>query len=125
MNKREASRRTRSRRERGGILHVAPVRMHTLALTGQLGKESAVKLEAAIDELCASGVERLLLDLSELTGIDRTGIDVVAMRCRLCRRRGVTVELIGVNAAVAGAFAAAGLAEDLPFRENLLARRVS
>lgn len=102
-------------RGRVGISHQRPLRLHTLAITGQLGHESAAELEAAIDDLCGAGVDRLVLDLSGLTAIDRTGVDVIAMRCRLCSRRGVTVELGGACAEVMAAFRAAGLAGKLPF----------
>jgi anti-anti-sigma factor len=107
------------RRERGGASRPPPLRSHTLELTGQLGHESAVSLEAAIDELCAAGIERLVLDLNGLTAIDRTGVGVIAMRCRLCRRRGVAVELSGGRTEVMAAFEAAGLGDGLPFQRAL------
>jgi anti-anti-sigma factor len=101
------------------------MRVHRLALQGELGHDSAVALEAAIDDLCAGGVERLVLDLSGLRAIDRTGVGVVAMRCRLCRRHGVAVELIAASPAIAAAFEAAGLVGELPFRDNSPVRSVS
>jgi anti-anti-sigma factor len=103
-------------RGRGGIPHDPPQRLHTLEITGQLGHESAAELEAAIDDLCAAGVERLVLDLSGLSAIDRTGVDVIAMRCRLCGARGVSVELRGARPGVMAAFCGAGLAGKLPFQ---------
>ncbi len=125
MNKQQTVRRTRGRRERGFVLSLAPPRVHRLALRGALGHDSAVTLEAAIDDLCAAGLDRLVLDLSGLTAIDRTGVAVVAMRCGLCRRHGVAVELTGASPSVAAAFDAAGLSGQLPFRENSLVRTVS
>ncbi len=124
MDKRETVHRRRSRRERAA-LHLAPMRVHRLALSGELGHDSAVTLEAAIDDLCAAGVERLVLDLSGLRAIDRTGVGVVAMRCELCRRHGVAVEVVGASPVIAAAFEAAGLRGRLPFRENSLAPSVS
>ena len=122
MDKRETVHRGLSRRERRSILHAAPPRVHRLALRGELGHDSAAALEAAIDDVCAAGVERLVLELSGLTAIDRTGVGVVAMRCRLCSRNGVAVELTGASPAIAAAFEAAGLTAQLPFGENPLAR---
>jgi anti-anti-sigma factor len=103
-------------RGRGGIPHHPPRRLHTLEITGQLGHECAAELEAAIDDLCAAGVERLVLDLSGLMAIDRTGVDVIAMRCRLCGSRGVSVELCGARPEVMAVFCGAGLAGKLPFQ---------
>ena len=111
-------------RVRGRFQHVAPVRIHRLALSGELGYDSAPALEAAIDDLCAAGIDRLVLDLSALEAIDRTGVDVIAMRRRLCGRRGVAVELAGARPAVASAFAAAGIGGEAGLGEDSLARSV-
>ena len=120
MKQRETTRRGTPRRARRATLHMAPVRVHRLAVNGELGHDTAVALEAAIDDLCAAGVERLVLDLRELEAIDRVGVDVIAMRCGLCLRRGVVVDLVGTPPAIAAAFEAAGLAHQLPLRENPL-----
>jgi anti-anti-sigma factor len=119
MDQREWSRRGRSHTARRTLTHPQPIRIHRLALSGELGHHSAVALEAAIDELCAAGVNRLVLDLAGLEAIDRTGVRVIAMRCRLCGRRGVAVELVGARPNVAAAFRAAGLS-DLPFLGSAL-----
>jgi anti-anti-sigma factor len=121
MDQREFSRRGRSHTARRTLSHPHPIRIHRLALSGVLGHDSAVSLEAAIDELCAAGVTRLILDLAGLEAIDRTGVGVIAMRWRLCAQRGVTVEIVGARPNVAAALLGAGLWE-LPFRENSLAR---
>ncbi len=89
-----------------------------LELTGKLGHHSAAALEAAIDDVCGAGIDRLVIDLRALTGIDRTGVDVIAMRCRLCRRRGVIVELIAPRPQLMAAFEAAGLGQELPFFQD-------
>jgi anti-anti-sigma factor len=119
MNQRETTRRGSSRLVRRTLSHAQPIRTHRLALSGELGHDSAVALEAAIDDLCAAGVNRLVLDLSGLEAIDRTGVDVIALRCGLCDRRGVSVDLVGTRPHVAAAFRGAGLSE-LPFREKSL-----
>ena len=121
MNQREWAHRGRSHVARRMLPHPEPILIHRLVLSGELGHDSAVALEAAIDELCANGVNRLVLDLTGLEAIDRTGVAVIAMRCGLCGRRGVSVELVGTRPNVAAAFRGAGLSE-LPFREGALVR---
>jgi anti-anti-sigma factor len=96
--------------ESGVPVRPTPIRAHRLLLTGELGHDSAAALEAEIDVLCASGIERLVLDLGGLRAIDATGIRVIAMRCALCEKRGMRVELERVGGALGAAFAAAGLA---------------
>ncbi len=90
------------------------LRRHRLFITGELGQQSAASLEAEIDALCEAEVDELVLDLGGLRGIDATGARVLAMRRELCRRRGVHVELAGVDAEVRRAFLAAGLDEPGP-----------
>jgi len=119
MNQREWAHSGRSHAARRARPRPQPTRIHRLVLSGALGHDSAVALEAAIDELCATGLNRLVLDLTGLEAIDRTGIGVIAMRCRLCGRRGISVELVGARANIVAAFRGAGLSE-LPFGERAL-----
>jgi anti-anti-sigma factor len=83
------------------------IRTHRLTLTGELGHDSAPALEAAIDTLCDSGIDELVLDLGGLAAIDATGVQVLAMRCAICNKRGVRVLLERVDAAVQQGLAAA------------------
>jgi anti-anti-sigma factor len=121
----EGARRARGRVERPGPGRLRPgsgrdgdgpvpirprvIRTHRLRVSGELGHDSAVTLEAEIDALLESEIEELVLDLGDLCAIDATGVRVLAMRRELCRRRGVRVELTGAVGGVAEALAAAGL----------------
>ena len=67
---------------------------HTLSLTGELNHRSAHMLEAEIERLGEEGVDRIILDLRRLKGIDATGVAVIAFRCELCKRRGNDFALI-------------------------------
>jgi anti-anti-sigma factor len=101
----------------------APVQVHRLVLVGELAHDSAVALEAEIDELCRSRIDVLVLDLTRLREIDETGITVIALRSRLCASRGVQVELIRGPRRVQRGFELAGLAGELPFRGDSEADR--
>ncbi len=90
-------------------------RTHRLMLRGELGHDSAVAVEAGIDDLCESHIDHLVLDLGGLRSIDATGIRVISMRCVLCKRRGIPVEVDHVEGVVRRAFLAAGLLDRLPF----------
>jgi anti-anti-sigma factor len=92
----------------------AVLRTHRLTVKGELGQHSAAALEAEIDALCAGGIDELLLDLEGLRRIDATGARVIALRCALCEKRGVRVEVERVTRAVREAFRAAGQLELLP-----------
>jgi|SRR5436190_10022030 len=88
---------------------------HTLSLTGELNHRSAHMLEAEIERLGEEGVDRIILDLRRLKGIDATGVAVVAFRCELCKRRGNDFALIRGPRSVQREFERAGVAERLPF----------
>src|SRR5437763_3088883 len=88
---------------------------HTLSLTGELNHRSAHMLEAEIERLGEEGVDRIILDLRRLKGIDATGVAVVAFRCELCKRRGNDFALIRGPHSIHREFERAGVAERLPF----------
>jgi anti-anti-sigma factor len=94
------------------------LRMHTLVLTGSLGRGSVHMLEAEIERLCEEGVTGITLDLRQLTEIDAVGVAVVAFRCGLCRRRGYDFALIRGSRPVQRPFEKAGLCELLPFADE-------
>jgi len=88
---------------------------HTLNLTGELNHRSAHILEAEIERLGEEGVDRIVLDLRHLKGIDATGVAVIAFRCELCKRRGNDLALIRGSSLVHREFERAGVAGRLPF----------
>ena len=88
---------------------------HTLNLTGELNHRSAHILEAEIERLGEEGVDRIILDLRRLKGIDATGVAVIAFRCELCKRRGNDFALIRGPRSIQREFERAGVAERLPF----------
>jgi anti-anti-sigma factor len=103
------------------VLASVTVRTHTLILTGELDRGSALVLEAEIERLCEEGVTGITLDLRELTYIDSIGVAVIGFRCGLCQRRGYDFALIPGSRAIQRAFEQAGLAELLPFQEDEVA----
>jgi anti-anti-sigma factor len=99
-------------------LATAPVKAHTLILTGELSRDCAHELEAEIERLCGDGVSDITLDLRGLTYIDSIGVAVIAYCCGLGERRGYELSLIAGADGVQRAFARAGLSELLPFRDG-------
>jgi anti-anti-sigma factor len=81
---------------------------HTLLLSGRLDRSSTHMLEAEIERLCESGVRQITLDVTHLTGIDFTGVAVIAFRRKWCRRRGCALFIVRAMSDVRLAFEAAG-----------------
>lgn len=91
--------------------------MHTLVLVGELDRTSTATLEAAIEGLCERGIERIALDLRQLTRLDATGAAVIAFRRGWCERHGVELVLIAGPSHVQRTFASTRLLERLAFVE--------
>jgi anti-anti-sigma factor len=89
--------------------------MHTLVLLGELDRASTATLEAAIEGLCEREVDGIVLDLSELSYIDATGVAVVAFRCHWCQKRGYEFALVPGSPAVQRVFELSGASTRLPF----------
>lgn len=87
---------------------------HTLVLTGELDRLSAPVLETEIEELCASGVVALKLDLRGLERIDATGVAVIVHRCGWCERHGCAVTLLADSPELLRELALAGAASRVP-----------
>jgi anti-anti-sigma factor len=107
-----------ARKERSLKLASAPVRRHTLSLSGELTHSSAHTLEVEIERLCEEGVTAIRLDLRELTYIDSIGVAVIAFRSRLCQQRGYEFSLIQGKEPVHRAFEQAGVVALLPFEND-------
>jgi anti-anti-sigma factor len=97
--------------------------MHTLILTGELTHRSAHTLEMEIERLFEQGVTSITLDLRQLAHIDPIGVAVIAFRCRLCKRQGHGFVLIAGPRFVQRVFEEAGIIDQLPFQEDMLAAR--
>ena len=105
-------------REAGFVPTSVSSRTHTLILTGELDRGSAYAFEAEIERLCEEGVTSITLDLRELTYIDPIGVAVIALRCRLCQRRGYGFDLIPGGRMIQRAFEQAGVVGLLPFKDQ-------
>jgi anti-anti-sigma factor len=94
-----------------------PSATHTLMLTGTLERASTHTLEAEIERMCEAKVSTLIIDLTGLAGIDRSGVAVIAFRSRWCAKRGCQLVLVQGPPAVREAFELAGVLDDLVLKE--------
>ncbi|MDG4801237.1 STAS domain-containing protein [Micromonospora sp. WMMD980] len=84
-----------------------------LRLAGELDMSTAGELNAAIDRLVAAGHRELLLDLTELTFCDSTGIAAFVRGDNLVAADGGWLRLTGASGRVARVLQVTGLAEVL------------
>ena len=97
------------------IQDVASGDAHTLVIIGELEMATAPALEAAIAPLAASA-RRLTLDLSRVTFMDSTGLNLVMETKQLCRDHRAEFALIPGPQNVQHVFEVTGLLHRLPFR---------
>jgi anti-sigma B factor antagonist len=95
-------------RENAGV-RICPV--------GEVDMATIGHLRARIDEELRSGVERLILDLRQVTFLDSAGLHLVVDLDARAARNGMQFAIIAGPPAVQRTFAIAGLGARLPFVE--------
>jgi anti-sigma B factor antagonist len=91
---------------------------HVIALTGELDIASAPALETKVGELCGDGAAAIVIDLSQLTFIDSTGLRTLLSVQSACKERACDFSLVPGQESVQRLFVLTGLLEHLPFHEN-------
>jgi anti-anti-sigma factor len=89
---------------------------YTLALEGELDLASSPLLVERIASLCAAGAVELVVDLSDLTFLDSTGLRTILSAHKLCEASLCNLWLIAGPRAVQRVFELSGVVEALPFR---------
>jgi anti-sigma B factor antagonist len=84
-----------------------------LRLTGELDLSTAPQLTTAIEDLAAAGETRLLLDLTDLTFCDSTGMAVFVRGDNQAAADGGWLRLTGANGRVERVLRVTGLADVL------------
>lgn len=69
----------------------------TAVLHGALDRDSARVLRLKAQSLLATGHRFLVLDLTQLTGIDEAGVDVIVYARRIYRLAGAALSLVGAG----------------------------
>jgi anti-sigma B factor antagonist len=88
---------------------------HQLRLTGELDLASAPALEAAIARLCRDGASEIVLDLSQLTFIDSTGVRTILQGKAVCEGCLCDFSLIPGRRSIQRVFEVTGVVDVLSF----------
>jgi anti-anti-sigma factor len=88
-----------------------------MRLVGELDIASAPALEAQVDDLREDGARLIVLDLSEVTFMDSTGLRCVLRLDAASRADGFSLGLVAGPPAVQRIFDMTGTADRLPFVE--------
>jgi anti-sigma B factor antagonist len=91
---------------------------HRLLLAGELDIASTPILEATIASLCDNGTSAIVLDLSELTFMDSTGLRAVLAADRLCGGKGHSFSVAGAGGPVRRLFELTGVTDALQFEPD-------
>jgi anti-anti-sigma factor len=90
---------------------------HVLALSGELDMASAPTLQAKVAELCADRPQAIVIDLSELTFLDSTGLRTILSAQSMCAAQACDFSLVPGRENIQRLFALTGLLERLPFED--------
>lgn len=88
---------------------------HTLLLKGELDMACSPVLDATLRELCADQTNEVVLDMSQLTFLDSTGLRSILLAAELCESHGCGLALISGPPQVQRLFEVTGLIDRLPF----------
>jgi anti-anti-sigma factor len=87
-------------------------------LNGELDIATVPRVQQAVDELLAGGVQRLVIDLSRLGFVDSSGLRLFIVLDRRAAAEGWTLGLIRPRGAALTVFEVSGAEENLPFIED-------
>jgi anti-sigma B factor antagonist len=90
---------------------------HTIVLAGEVDLQGAPKVEAAFKDAFDGEPELIVVDLSNLTFIDSSGLHALVTGHELCRARGHALSIIPGSANVQRLFELTGMSEVLPLSE--------
>ena len=82
-----------------------------VALSGEVDAHSSAKLTAAVDQLLEAGATAVLLDATEVSFIDSSGLRVLAVASNSLTERGGTFVIDGMSAAMQRILEVTGLLE--------------
>ncbi len=88
---------------------------HTIVLTGEADLLGTPKIEAAIKDAYTSRAKLIVIDLSNLTFIDSSGLHALAVGHQQCQAGGQEMRIIPGPANVQRLFEITGMNETLPF----------
>ena len=88
----------------------------TLVLTGEMDLATAPALEGAVIRLCKEGIERLVIDMSELEFIDASGLHAVFAARDTCKECGCEFCIVPGRKQLHRLFTISGLDASLPFQ---------
>ena len=91
---------------------------HVIALAGELDLEGAERVNRELLRAEASDARRIVLDLSNLSFIDSTGIRLILAADARSRADGDRLAVVRGPRAVQRVFELTGIAERLPFAER-------
>ena len=91
---------------------------HTLALAGELDLATAPDLEAMIRSLCGDGACEIVLDLSQVSFLDSSGLRAILSAKTPCEEHSCQLVLTRPREPVQRLFELTGLLDKLSFRHR-------
>ena len=91
---------------------------HTLILSGELDLGSRPLLDEALRNVALEPTAALVLDLSDVTFMDSTGLHAVLAAKERCAERGCRFLLVRGSTQVQRLFELSGVLDELPFRPS-------
>lgn len=85
----------------------------TLALSGEVDLATAGELESKVEQLVASGIDHIVVDLKDVTFCDSVGLNVLVRARKYCASHGGRLRIIQPRGEVAQVLSISGLLDHL------------
>ena len=92
-----------------------------VAVVGELDVFTAPKLEALLQELVASGHVHLVVDLTEVSFLDSTGLGVMVKALKWVREKDGSLQVVAADERIVKVFKITGLDSVMSLRSDLSA----
>src|SRR5580700_6739213 len=80
------------------VQDVVSGRWHTLRLCGEVDLAAGDLLDDVIEQVCRVAIDGVVLDLSEVSFIDSTGVRAVLELRKRCQQQGAELRIVGSSA---------------------------
>ena len=93
------------------------VARYIISVSGEVDLATSSELDKAVIDALESGTSGLIIDLSDLTFIDSSGLGVIVRALKRCRESEIELNLVITNERVLKVFGITGLDQVIPIHD--------
>ncbi len=92
---------------------------YVISVSGEVDLATSPKLDSAVIAALKFGTEGLVIDLSDVTFMDSSGLGVIVRGLKRCREADIALDLVITSERVLKVFGITGLDQVIPIHDSL------